>query len=149
MYTLAFAESIQLFPDGTLFIHVALILIMIWVLNRTLFRPINRILDAREKAIGGADGAAGGILKDVGEKEAKYNSAMLDARTEGYSLIETEQKVAVEAREKTLSEVKAEVAATFESGKTVLEKQAAEARASIGANAETMADKITASILRS
>jgi len=149
MYTLAFAESIQLFPDGTLFIHIALILIMIWVLNRTLFRPINRILNAREKAIGGADGAAGGILKDVDEKEAKYNSSLLDARTEGYSLIEIEQKAAVEEREKTLSEVKAEVAATFDSGKSELEKQAAAARASIGANAETMADKITASILRS
>lgn len=149
MYTLAFAESIQLFPDGTLFIHVALILIMIWVLNRTLFRPINRILDARDKAIGGADGAAGGILKDIVEKEAKYNAATLDARTEGYSLIEKAQKAAVETREKTLSEVKDEVEATLDSGKLELEKQTAEARASIGANAETMADKITANILRS
>ncbi len=149
MYTLAFAESIQLFPDGTLFIHVALILIMIWVLNRTLFRPINRILDSRDKAIGGADGAAGGILKDVSEKESKYNTAMLAARNEGYSLIEAEQKLATDAREKTLNEVKAEVATTFDSGKTELERQAAEAHASIGANAEMMADKITASILRS
>ena len=149
MHTLAFAESIQLFPDGTLFIHVALILIMIWVLNRTFFRPVNRIIDEREKAKGGAGGAATGILKDVDEKEAKYNSEMLQTRSEGYSLIEKEQKKAAEARDKTLSKVKAEVAATFDGGKAELEKQAAEARVAIGTNAETMADKIAASILKS
>ena len=39
--------QIQLFPDGTLFIHIALILLMIYILNRTLYRPINRVLDTR------------------------------------------------------------------------------------------------------
>lgn len=149
MYLLAFAESIQLFPDGTLFIHIGLILIMIWVLNRTLFRPINRVIDEREKAKGGAGGAAEKILGEVSEKEAGYNAAMLDTRSKGYEIIEKEQKKAVEAREKKLSEVKVEIAETFDSGKAELEKQTAEARASIGANAEQMADKIAASILRS
>ena len=149
MYLLAFAESIQLFPDGTLFIHIGLILIMIWVLNRTLFRPINRVIDEREKAKGGAGGAAEKILGEVSEKEAGYNAAMLETRSKGYEIIEKEQKKAVEAREKKLSEVKSEIAQTFDSGKAELEKQTAEARASIGANAEQMADKIAASILRS
>ena len=149
MYLLAFAESIQLFPDGTLFIHIGLILIMIWVLNRTLFRPINRVIDEREKAKGGAGGAAEKILGEVSEKEAGYNAAMLDTRSKGYEIIEKEQKKAVEAREKKLSEVKVEIAEIFDSGKAEIEKQTAEARESIGANAEQMADKIAASILRS
>ncbi len=149
MYLLAFAESIQLFPDGTLFIHIGMILIMIWVLNRTLFRPINRVLEEREKAKGGAGGAAEKILDEVSEKEAGYNAAMLETRSKGYEIIEKEQKKAIEAREKKLGEVKSEVAQNFESGKAELEKQTAEARSSIGANAEQMADKIAASILRS
>jgi len=149
MHLLLFAESIQLFPDGTLFIHVALILIMIWVLNRTLFRPVNRILDAREKAKGGKGGAAVGILNEAGEKEAKYNAELLETRSNGYSLIEKEQKKAVEAREKKLADAKAEVAAAFDAGKADLEKQTTEARAEIGANAATMADKIAAGILKS
>lgn len=149
MYLLAFAESIQLFPDGTLFIHIGMILIMIWVLNRTLFRPINRVLEEREKAKGGAGGAAEKILDEVSEKEAGYNAAMLETRSKGYEIIEKEQKKAIEAREKKLGEVKSEVAQNFESGKAELEKQTAEARASIGTNAEQMADKIAASILRS
>ena len=70
MHTLAFAESIQLFPDGTLFIHIALILLMIWVLNRTLFRPINAIIESREKQKGHGGSEAASILKDVDAKEA-------------------------------------------------------------------------------
>jgi F0F1-type ATP synthase membrane subunit b/b' len=88
MVLLAFAESIQLFPDGTLFIHIALILLMIWVLNRTFFRPINRIIEAREKQKGGHGSEADAILSDVGEKQAKYNQGLLAARGEGYELIE-------------------------------------------------------------
>ena len=100
MYLLAFAESIQLFPDGTIFIHIGLILIMIWVLNRTLFRPINKVIEEREKAKGGAGGAAEKILGEVSEKETSYSAAMLDTRSQGYELVAKEQKKAVEAREK-------------------------------------------------
>ena len=47
---LGFAEnSIQLVPDGTLLLHILIILVMIFVLNATLYKPINRILEAREK----------------------------------------------------------------------------------------------------
>lgn len=149
MYLLAFAESIQLFPDGTLFIHVGLILIMIWVLNRTLFRPINKIIADREAAKGGAGGAAEKILSEVSDKESNYNAAMLETRSQGYELIAKEQKKAIDAREKKLSETKAEVAQTFDAGKAEIEKQTAEAREAVQANAEQMADKIAANILRS
>ena len=148
MHLLAFAESIQLFPDGTFFIHIALILLMIWILNRTLFRPINAVIESREKQKGGYGGEAESILKTVDEKEAKYKSALLDARTAGYELIEKEQKKAVAARDQKLADVKAEAAASFDAGKAGLEKEVAKARASIDADAAKMADKIAASILK-
>ena len=68
MIFLAFAEnSIQLVPDGTLFLHIAIILIMVFVLNRTLFKPINRILDERERRTRGRSGEAHDILQRVEE----------------------------------------------------------------------------------
>ena len=149
MHLLAFAESIQLFPDGTIFIHVAMILVMIWILNRTLYRPINRIIESREKNKGGHSTEAAGILKNVEEKENRYTSEMLDTRSKGYELIEKEQKKAADARDKEVGEVKADVAAKFDEGKAELEKQAADAHATIGADAEKMADRIAASILKS
>jgi F-type H+-transporting ATPase subunit b len=149
MYLLLFAETIQLFPDGTLFIHIALILLMIWVLNRTLFRPINRVLEAREAAKGGAGGAAGEILAEVEAKQSKYAEELRAARSEGYSLIEQEQAKAAAERERVLNQAKAAAAAKLESGRSAIETQTAEARNSIAQNAEAMAEKISSSILRS
>lgn len=148
MLVLAFAESIQLFPDGTLFIHVALILLMIWILNRTLFRPINQVIESREKSKAVEGGEAGEILKDVGEKEARYTREMLDARSKGYELIEKEHAKAAAARNKKIAEAKAETAAHVESGKAEIAQNAADARVSIGTDAEKLADKIAASILK-
>ena len=74
---------------------------------------------------------------------------MLDTRSKGYELIEKEQKKAAAAREKQLGEVKAEVADKLEKGKADLEKQAAEAHATIGTEAEKISDRIAENILKS
>lgn len=149
MHLLAFAEEpIRLFPDGSLFLHIAIILVMIWLLNRTLYRPINRILEAREKNKGGHFTEAEAILKKAAGKEANYAAELLDARSHGYELIEKEQKRAVEDRNKRISEVKTEVAQSYEAGKAELEKQVADARLTIGADAEKAADTIAGNILK-
>jgi F-type H+-transporting ATPase subunit b len=148
MFLLAFAESIQLFPDGTLFIHIALILLMIWVLNRTFFRPINKVIESREKHKGGRGGEAEKILSDVSEKEAKLNKAMLAARSEGYELIEKERTAAVELRAKKLADAKAETSQALASEKQQLAEQAEAARVAIAAEAEALSDQISANILK-
>ena len=148
MHLLAFAETIQLFPDGSIFIHIALILLMIWILNRTFFRPINQVIASREKNKGGHSSEAETILDDAGKKEAKYNKEMLDARSKGYELIEKEHQKATAAREEKLAAAKAETAERFTAGKAELEKQKADAHATLRSNAEKMAEKIAASILK-
>ena len=148
MHTLAFAESIQLFPDGTLFIHVALILIMIWVLNRTLFRPVNRVLESRAQKTGGRSTEAQEILKSVSEKQLRYDEAMREARGEGYELIERERANAVAERQTKVGALKEEVAQLVAQESQELESQTVTARSAIAADAEKLADRITSSILR-
>lgn len=144
---LAFAESIQLLPDGTLFIHIALILLMIWILNRTFFRPVNKVLEAREKNKGGHSSEAEGLMRQVGEKQERYNSEILEARSHGYELIEKEKAEALKTREGRIAKVKEEVAQKFAQEKEDLDRQAAEARATIAKDAEAMAEKISSRIL--
>jgi F-type H+-transporting ATPase subunit b len=148
MVLLAFAESIQLFPDGTLFIHIALILIMIWILNRTFFRPINRVIEAREKHKGGHGSEAEAILSDVNEKQARYNRELLAARSEGYELIEKERAAAISLRQARIAAAKNETAALLDSEKAEVQNQAAEARSIIAGEAEAMAEKISSNILK-
>src|SRR3989442_5826749 len=83
---LGFAEnSIQLVPDGTLLLHILIILVMIFVLNATLYKPINRILEAREKRTKGRLSEAEEIIKSVNEKLSEYERQLRQARGEAYS----------------------------------------------------------------
>lgn len=147
MHFLAFA-TVQLVPDGTIFIHIALILLMIWILNRTFFRPINRVIDARERNKGGRFGEAESILREVSEKQSKYNQAMLEARTKGYEMIEAERAAAVANREAKIGTTKEETERRLAQEKAQLDAQTAEARRAIAAEADRLADKISANILR-
>ena len=147
MILLAFQE-VRLVPDGSLLVHIALILLMIFVLNRTFFRPVNRILDARERSKGGRSGDAQDILKQVGEKQSRYEQTMLKARSEGYELIERERADADADRQKRVSTVREEVAQTISRETEELNRQSVEAKAAIATQAEQMAEKISANILR-
>jgi len=149
MYFLGLAEnSIQLVPDGTILIHIALILLMIFILNRTLFKPINKILADREKKTGGREGEAGEILQSVDEKMVHFESSMRDARAEGYKLLEQTRKEALSARESKLESVHNEVENLIAKEKDAIQKQADEARANLGKEARTLAAKISSQILR-
>ena len=141
-------QEVRLIPDGTLIIHIALILLMIWVLNRTFFRPVNRILEARERNKGGRSSEAQEILKNIGEKQSRYDAAMLEARSAGYELIERERAQAVVGRQEKIGAVKEEVAELVAREDRELDVQKSAARTTIAAEAEKMAERISASILK-
>ena len=150
MVLLAFAEggpAVQLLPDGSMLIHVVLILVMIYILNRTFFRPINRIIESRVKNKGGRFTEAEQILNQVSEKQARYTAAMLQARNEGYELIEKERAAAVKEREATLNQIREEVSKLVAQEKAEVSRQTEQARANIAREADEMANKISANIL--
>ena len=151
MFLLAFAEgtSVQLVPDGTILIHIALVLLMIFILNRTFFRPINRIIDVREKKRGGRHGESATILKEIAEKQNKYNETMREARSKGYEIVEQERSAALGQKQAIVGEAREEAERTFAAESAQLERQTAEARAAIAAEAEKIADRISANILKS
>jgi F-type H+-transporting ATPase subunit b len=149
MAVLAFAEgSIQLLPDGTLLIHIAMILAMIWILNRTFFRPINKVIESRDARRGGGVTEAETILKQVDEKHALLEAEMLGARTRGYELIEQVRGEAVAQRDAAIASARAEVEEKTAKDRVELEAQTVAARAEIATAAEKMADQISSNIMK-
>ncbi len=129
-------------------IHIAMILVMIWILNRTFFRPINRILESRERNKGGRSIEAQEILKQVGEKKTRYNQAMLQARSSGYEIVEKERDAAVVQRQEKIAVTREEVAQKIEREKQEIEIQTVAARTTIAAEAEQIAEKISSNLLK-
>ncbi len=147
MYLLAFAESVQLFPDGSLFLHILFILIMIWVLNRTLFRPLNAVIESRVKRKSGRGGEAEEILEEVSRKQKEYDEAMLAARNESYDMIESERTAAVEAHQNVIRIAKTDASKRIADEKSQIKDKVAEAKVELALDANKMADRITANIL--
>src|ERR1051325_8749265 len=135
-----FAEnSIQLVPDGTLILHVLIILVMVYVLNATLFKPINQILASREKRTRGRLTEAEEIMESVSEKLTSYERSLRQARGEAYAAAEAQRAEAMKERQRRLNEMRDELAQSVAREKKTIEQQAAEARVSLEAEARSIA----------
>ena len=146
---LGFAESsIQLVPDGTLLFHLALIVAMVAILNATLLKPINRILEERDRLTKGRLGEAQHTLLTVNEKLSQYERALREARAEGYALMEQERGLISEERQRKLAEVKSEVARLVSTEKEKLKAESAQVKGKLAVDARGIALEIGRQILR-
>lgn len=149
MLLLGFAESqIQLVPDGTLLLHLAIIVLMVAVLNATLLKPINRILEERERRTRGRLSEAQQVLLTVEQKLREYELRLRAARAEGYALLEHERSVLSAARERKVAEVRAEITRWLSNEKARLSSEAEEVRARLKLDARTRALEISRQILQ-
>jgi F-type H+-transporting ATPase subunit b len=145
---LAFSDSaIQLVPDGTLLFHLALIVIMVALLNVTLLKPINRVLEERERRTKGRMGEAQETLARIDEKMREYRRSLREARGAGYLLLEEERSAASRNREQLVSLVKAEVVRWQEQEKDNLQTAEAAAKAGLIKDAGARAIEIGNRIL--
>lgn len=140
-------SAIQLVPDGTLLFHLAVIIVMVAVLNVTLLKPINRVLENRERRTKGRLAEAESILGSVSQKLLEYESRLREARAEGYVLLEEERATVSRERERKVAEVKVEVAGWLHDQKEKLRLDAEQIRVRLEKDAKTTALEIARRIL--
>jgi len=140
-------SSIQLVPDGTLLFHMFLILLMVVVLNRTLFRPVNKILQDREEMGQGALAEASEIRRNVEEDLRKYEEGLRLARVDGYRETESQRRQELSQREHDLSSLRLELTKTIAREKALLQEQTDQARGILLTEAKVLASQIEERIL--
>ena len=140
-------SSIQLVPDGTLLFHLILILGMVAVLNRTLLRPINRILEERDRRTSGRLAEARQILASVDEKISHYETALRAARARGYELADDTRKAASADREVRISAVKTEIGDWLVKEKANLRAEQEDVKMNLAQGAQDRAKEISSQIL--
>ena len=145
---LGFAEdSIQLVPDGTMVLHVIIILVMVYVLNATLFKPINQILAAREKRTKGRLSEAQEIMASVTEKTSDYEKSLRQARAEAYAYSEAQRAEAMKDRQQRVNEMRGQLAESLAREKQAIDRQAGSARAELDSESRQIAAEIGSRIL--
>lgn len=140
--------SIQLVPDATLLLHLLMVGIMVFVLNRTLLKPINRILAEREKQVAGRLQEAQMMAAETQEKLKKYNDALHAARVDGYKLLEKERAEGLKQKDEKVrrerEQLSKEVAAQVESTR----RQEQAVKVELEAQAASISSLISSQILR-
>jgi len=140
--------SIQLVPDGTLLLHMLFIAVMVFVLNRTLLKPINQILAEREKQIGGRITEAQMLSAEAQEKVKKYQAGLREARTEGYKLLEKERAAGLKEKDEQVRQHREELSRAVAQERDEIQKQQEKVRTELEAQADSMGVLISSQILR-
>lgn len=140
--------SIQLVPDGTLLFHIFLVVVMVYVLNRTLLKPINDILSEREKQITGRLKEAEAMAAESQEKLKQYNDTLREARATGYRLLEKERAEGLKEKEQQLKQERDQLSKEVASQVDQIRKQEQVVKDELEAQAATIGNLISSQILR-
>ncbi len=140
--------QIQLVPDGTLLLHLLMVAIMVFILNRTLLRPMNRILAERERQIQGRLKEAQALAAETEQKRKKYNDALHAARVDGYKLLEKERTDGLKEKDEKVrlhrEQMSREVAAQIDN----IKRQEQSVKQELEAQAASISGLISDQVLR-
>jgi F-type H+-transporting ATPase subunit b len=140
--------QIQLVPDGTLLLHLLMVAIMVFILNRTLLKPMNRILAERERQIQGRLKEAQALAAETEQKRKKYNDALHAARVDGYKLLEKERTDGLKDKDEKVrlyrEQTSREVAAQIDN----IKRQEQSVKQELETQAVSISSLISAQVLR-
>ena len=146
MIVLGLAGNVLSIDGSFLFILVSII-ILIYVLNRTLFKPLNRVLDERERLGAGRLAEAQRLLKEHEDRLKSYEGQLRAARVESLGQQEIFRKQAQADSQKMIVQIKDENAAQIAAAQEEIANQASIARQSLEKEARAMASTISSQIL--
>ena len=140
--------SIQLVPDASLLLHLLMVGIMVFVLNRTLLRPVNQILAERERQIRGRLKEAEALATETQEKQRKYNETLREARSDGYRLLEKERAEGLKEKEEKLRQYREEMSKQVTAQLETTRQQQQSVKGELEAQAVVISNLISSQILR-
>jgi F0F1-type ATP synthase membrane subunit b/b' len=140
-------SSIQLVPDATLLLHLAVIVVIMALLNLTLLKPINHILEERDMRTSGRLAEARKTQAVVEAHLKRYETALRDARAEGYRLIEARRAEAMDQRDNRLKSLREELQVLITREKEEIARQVEGARIALARDAGLIGKEISAHIL--
>jgi F-type H+-transporting ATPase subunit b len=118
-------------PDLTVLWVVFFVLLLAFVLDRVLLRPITRVIDQREQAIRSAREMAEGAAAKARAATEEFEQRTAAARGEVYRQMDEVRRDALDRRQHLIAETRTEV-----------EKTVAEASARVKADADAAREKL-------
>jgi len=141
--------GLTLLPDwtGKLPILIALFALLIAPVNAILFKPILKVLDAREERTVGTRQRAEKVMKAAEETLAGYEAAVREARAESERARKREAADARKQNATLVDAARAESERHLDSARTELAGALEQTRQVLGADARGLADELASRVL--
>ena len=143
----AFAASITVIPNWTTVIQATNFIILIFILNIVLYRPIRKILFQRKEKVEGLEQNVENATSDLAEKEATYASGIREARKKGLKEKDVLVNAATAEEKAIIDKINAEALAELNAVKEKVAKEVDVARAALLKEVDGFANEIGAKIL--
>lgn len=133
--------------DGSLFIQIANFLVLIWILNIVVYRPIRKILIERNERIGGLEKGIETRLKDAQEKDEEFSRGIREARAQGVKEKDALLDEAAEEEKQIIAKINEKAQAELAAVRAQIEKDIDEVRSALQSQVDDFARAIGQKIL--
>ncbi|THB73297.1 MAG: ATPase [Desulfobacteraceae bacterium] len=133
--------------DGSFVIQMINFLVLLWVLNLVLYKPIRGILLERKEKISDLSGRVDSISTDLTEQEENYKSGLKQARSEGLKKKEAFVEDASEEEKKIIDSINKKAQANLAEIKQQVADETAQAQQALEDEVDAYAKAIGEKIL--
>jgi F-type H+-transporting ATPase subunit b len=138
---------VNLLPGLAVVWVIVIVLLLAFVLDRGLFRPLGRIMKERETAIRTAQDLAKAASDRAHAATAEFERKTREAQAEIYREMDENRREANQRRSAVIAETRQEVEATVAAAAARLDAQAAEAQARLEHEADALGEAIVERVL--
>ncbi|MDX1708263.1 MAG: ATP synthase F0 subunit B [Desulfobacterales bacterium] len=139
--------GVTVMPDWSVFIQIANFLLILWILNRILYRPIRNILRQRKEKMDGLELSIQTYNKEAEDKDAAFAAGIKEARAKGLGEKESLLQAAAEEEKAIVAKVNEKAQAELSEIRQKISQEAQTAKAALQTKVEEFADDICQKIL--
>ena len=133
--------------DWTVLVQIANFLVLIFILNIVLYRPIRSILLKRKATIDGLEEGIQSTTQQAEQKDQAFSIGIKEARTKGQAQKETLMQAAAEEERDIIAEINAKAQEDMAEVKTQIAKDTNAVKSALEKEVDAFADAITEKIL--
>ena len=134
-------------PDWTLLLQIVNFIILIFLMNIVLYKPIRGILIERKKKIQGFEEAIETSQRDAAESEQTFQAKISEAKMKGVQDKEALKEAGQEEENQLINEINEKAQADLEAARAQIAKDAESARDVLKADVQAFSASIAEKIL--
>ena len=124
--------------DLSVFWVIALVLVLAWTLDRTLIKPLTRVMQEREQAIASARELVESATQRAAAAAREFEEKRAEARADIFKQMDKMRQDLLVHREDILQKARIEADAAFKEASTRLSAQTEDARAQLEHDAQAL-----------